>query len=81
MKREQEVADVRLKIPQEMKPNVDMTQEKGASAWLTAIPREDYDFALHKATSGMYCTFDTNGHPLDCPHNVLVGRALVSHTP
>ena len=48
VKREQEVADVRLKIPQEMKRNVDMAQEKGASAWLTAIPRADYDFALHK---------------------------------
>ena len=46
--REQEVADVRVKIPQEMKRNVDMAQEKGASAWLTAIPRADYDFALHK---------------------------------
>ena len=48
VKRQQEVADVRLKISQEMKRNVDMAQEKGASAWLTEIPRADYDFALHK---------------------------------
>ena len=45
---EQEVADVRLKIPQEMKQNVGMAQEKGASACLTAILRADYDGALHK---------------------------------
>ena len=60
---------------------MDMAQEKGASAWLTAIPRADYDFALHKVISGSHCAFDTNGHHLDCPHNVLVGRASVSHMP
>ena len=34
-----------------------------------------------KVVSGMHCAFDTNGHPLDCPHDVLAGRASVFHMP
>ena len=57
-----------------MKRNVDMAQENGASAWLTAIPRA-VTLLCTKVISGTHCAFETNGHHLDCPHYVLAGRA------
>ena len=47
-KLEQEASDVHLKIPQEMKRNMTMVQEKGASSWLMVLPIAEYDFALPK---------------------------------
>ena len=34
-----------------------------------------------KVISAIHCAFDTNGHHLDCPHNVLAGRASLFHLP
>ena len=31
---------------------MDLSQEKGASSWLTALPVEDFGFVLHK---GAFC--------------------------
>lgn len=79
-KLEQEAADVRVKIPQEMKRNVDMAQEKGASSWLTVIPVAEYGFALHKGDFRDALCIRYNWTPPRLPSQCACGQGFsVSH--
>jgi hypothetical protein len=48
LKKKKEAEDMKLKLPQHMKRNIIMAQEKGASSWLNVIPLKEHGFALHK---------------------------------
>ena len=41
---------LRESLTQAMQLAMDLAQEKGASSWLTALPLEEHEFALHKST-------------------------------
>ena len=67
-------------VPSTLQRSMELSQEKGASAWLTSLPIDDHGFALHKSAfrdalslrygwsfknSPSYCTC---GHPFSVEH-------------
>ena len=77
---DQEAADVKLKMPFEMKRSMDMVQEKGASSWLTVIPRAEYDFVLHKRDFRDALCIRYNWTPSRLPPQCACGQGFnVSH--
>ena len=41
-------AQVRSDLPNSLQRSMDLAQEKGASSWLSALPREEFGYTLHK---------------------------------
>jgi hypothetical protein len=47
LKKKKEAEDMKLKLPQHMKRNIIMAQEKGASSWLNVIPLIRWESTLN----------------------------------
>ena len=45
-----EASHLKSILPDSLQHAVELAQEKGASSWLTALPVEEFGFALHKGT-------------------------------
>ena len=46
--RKQAANYLKQSLPAPLKRSMDLAQEKGASTWLTSLPIEEFEFALHK---------------------------------
>ena len=44
-------------LPSDMKRMISLLSEKGASSWLSALPVEEYGFALHMQGCFLRCSF------------------------
>ena len=49
MKQKKDAKELQQNLPTSLQCSMELLQEKGASTWLTALPVEEYGFALHKA--------------------------------
>ena len=45
----EEAKDLQNQLPSILQCSMELSQEKGASAWLIALPIDDHGFALHKS--------------------------------
>ena len=51
-KQKEDARTVQSQLPNSLKRCMELSQERGASTWLTALPIEDHGFALHKSLQG-----------------------------
>ena len=49
MKQKEDAANLQRHLPLPLQRSMELSQEKGASTWLTALPIDEHGFALHKA--------------------------------
>ena len=49
IKRKGDARNLQCQLPVSLQRSMELSQEKGASAWLTALPIDDHGFALHKS--------------------------------
>ena len=49
MKQKEDAKNIQLNLPATLKHSMELSQEKGASIWLTMLPIDEHGFALHKA--------------------------------
>lgn len=47
-KQEEHMEKIQIQLQNSLRCCMELSQEKGASSWLTALPIEDHDFVLHK---------------------------------
>ena len=76
----EEAKNLQIQLPSPLQHSMELSQERGASAWLTSLPIDDHGFALHKsafrdALSLWYMT----GHYKIHHHTVHVAIYLVSN--
>jgi len=48
-KRKEDAQNIQRNLPTALQHSMELSQEKGASTWLTALPINEHGFALHKA--------------------------------
>ena len=58
---------LKVRLPHSLKWSMDLAQEKGASSWLTALPIEEFGFALHKGAFHDALALRYNWQPLHTP--------------
>ena len=58
---------LKVRLPHSLKRSMDLAQEKGASSWLTALPIEEFGFALHKGAFHDVLALRYNWQPLHTP--------------
>ena len=58
---------LKVHLPHSLKRSMDLAQEKGASSWLTALPIEEFGFALHKGAFHDALALRYNWQPLHTP--------------
>ena len=49
MKQKEDAKNLQRNLPNPLQRSIELSQEKGASTWLTALPINEHGFALHKA--------------------------------
>ena len=49
MKQREDARNLQNQLPAPLQRSMELSQEKGASTWLTALPIDDHGFALHKS--------------------------------
>ena len=49
VKQKEDAKNLQRNLPAPLQRSMELSQEKGASTWLTALPIEEHGFALHKA--------------------------------
>ena len=80
--RKEVARDLCTQLPEELQRCVELSQEKGASVWLTALPIENHGFALHKsAFRDALClryNWPLNNQPSQCScgHSFSIDHAL-----
>lgn len=67
------VNNLKSALSPDLQRAMEVSQEKGASNWLTVLPVEEHGFALHMP-SGMQLLFDTVGFPVAFPCHAPVGQ-------
>ena len=50
MKQKEDAKNLQRNLPNPLQRSIELSQEKGASTWLTALPIDEHGFALHKAS-------------------------------
>ena len=74
--------NLQAQLPVDLQRCVELSQEKGASIWLTALPIENYGFALHKSAfrdaSCLRYNWPLNNQPSQCScgHSFSIDHAL-----
>ena len=58
---------LKVRLPHSLKRSMDLAQEKGASSWLTALPIEEFGFALHMGAFHDALALRYNWLPLHTP--------------
>ncbi len=48
VKQKEDARKLQSQLPASPQRSMELSQEKGASTWLTALPIDDHGFALHK---------------------------------
>ena len=64
---------LKAQLPHSLKRSMDLAQEKGASSWLTALPIEEFGFALHKGAFHDALALRYNWLPLHTPSTCACG--------
>ena len=49
LKQKEDAKNLQRNLPTPLQRSIELSQEKGASTWLTALPIDEHGFALHKA--------------------------------
>ena len=71
---------IKAKLPKAQRAAIEQASEKGASAWLTAIPIAEYGFSLHKQAFRDALCFQYGWLPARLPSHSLCGETFsVSH--
>ena len=85
-KQNEVASNLQSQLPASLQRSMELSQEKGASTWLTALPIEDHGFALHKsafrdALSLRYdWSFQSSPSHCSCSHPFSIEHALSCKT-
>ena len=85
-KQNEVASNLQSQLPASLQRSMELSQEKGASTWLTSLPIEDHGFALHKsafrdALSLRYdWSFQSSPSHCSCSHPFSVEHALSCKT-
>ena len=66
-------------LPNSLKKAKELTSEKGASSWLTALPITDHGFCLHKGAFRDALCLRYNWSPPLLPSSCVCGSSFVDH--
>ena len=86
VKQKEDARNLQRQLPVSLQHSMELSQEKGASTWLTALPIDDHGFALHKsafrdALSLRYdWAFQNSPSHCSCSHPFSVEHALSCKT-
>ena len=86
VKQKEDARNLQRQLPVSLQRSMELSQEKGASTWLTALPIDDHGFALHKsafrdALSLRYdWPFQNSPSHCSCSHPFSVEHALSCKT-
>ena len=81
-KQKQDAENLQKQLPATLQRCMELSQEKGASVWLTALPIDNYGFALHKSAcrDALSLRYDWpfNNQPsyCNCGHSFSIDHAL-----
>lgn len=67
-------AEVKAKLPSHLQRAIDVSSEKGASSWLSALPIAEHGFALHKGTFRDALCLRYGWHPPHLPSHCVCGN-------
>ena len=85
-KQKEHTEEIQRQLPNSLRRCMELSQEKGASTWLTALPIENHGFALHKsafrdALSLRYnWPFQNSPSHCSCGHLFTLDHALTCKT-
>ena len=81
-KRKEDAKNLYTRLPGDLQRFVELSQEKGASIWLIALPIENHGFTLHKSAFrdalGLRYNWPLNNQPsqCNCGHSFSIDHAL-----
>ena len=75
-----ETSQLKSSVPTSLQHSMSLAQEKGASSWLTALPVEEFGFALHKGAFRDALALHYGWSPRFVPSHCACGQPFsVSH--
>ena len=86
VKQKEDARNLQRQLPVSLQRSMELSQEKGASTWLTALPIDDHGFALHKSAFRDILSlrydwpFQNSPSHCSCSHPFSVEHALSCKT-